>query len=233
MKNWCLYQILFPNGKRYIGITSNFKERMASHLWCARYAPDRKRFRLHHAIEKYGWDNIERRILIVGSRNYICEMEIRAIAAWNLTDVRFGYNVLLGGDLAPTLNPDVAKRSGDSRKGIRKSEEHKRKISEALKGHRHSDATKKKIGKAFIGRKLTDEHKLKITISGLGRKHSEESRLRMSRKLSGKTKSQVHREALSAALRGRTTTPCSDDTKLKISIANKAAWAKRKITANT
>ena len=53
MKNqitWKIYQILFPNGKRYIGQTINYKRRWREHLW---EAFNGSQLKVYRAIRKY------------------------------------------------------------------------------------------------------------------------------------------------------------------------------------
>lgn len=73
-----------------------------------------------------------------------------------------------------------------------KTEEHKRKLSEACKGNKHSEETKRKIGLASKGKNLgkhpTEETREKMRLSHIGNqsalgchwKHSEETKKRMS-----------------------------------------------------
>ena len=68
-------------------------------------------------------------------------------------------------------------------KGDKKSEEHKKKLSEAKKGLKtcpHSEKTKNKISEALKGRSFSEEHKKKISESGKGRKVSEETMKKIS-----------------------------------------------------
>lgn len=84
-----------------------------------------------------------------------------------------------------------------------KSEEHKRKISEALKGHSVSDANRK----AFIKRN--------------SRPHSQETKDRMSRSAIGKPKSDEMKTKLARSKTGVKRPPFSDEWKKSISLASK------------
>ena len=60
----------------------------------------------------------------------------------------------------------MKQRLGTSRRGIRFSEEHKKKLREnhvGMKGMRHSEETKEKIRRVAIGRKMSIEARLKIS----------------------------------------------------------------------
>lgn len=89
-------------------------------------------------------------------------------------------------------------------KGNVLSDEHKRKLSEALSGEKHPMYGKKhtplsleKMSKARIGFTHTDDAKQKISIGNKGKKLTYEQRKRMSDVRKGKTLSKEHRENLS------------------------------------
>lgn len=97
---WTVYEHISPSGKKYIGITSNDpKIRWANgngykrnpHFWAA--------------IEKYGWKNIQHRILFVGlQKKYADIFEIELIAIFKTTENQYGYNMLKGGRLGLAKN---------------------------------------------------------------------------------------------------------------------------------
>ena len=59
-KKFCVYEHLFPNGKRYIGITSKKpKTRWENGNG---YDKDHQPV-IYNAIQKYGWDNIQHNII--------------------------------------------------------------------------------------------------------------------------------------------------------------------------
>jgi hypothetical protein len=93
-----LYVLLFPNQKRYFGISKNAKKRYYDHL-CSK-----NNYPVHYAIRKYGPPIL--RIICVGRRTYIQQLEIACIAKFETTDRGYGYNVSLGGELGPT--PEMA-----------------------------------------------------------------------------------------------------------------------------
>lgn len=90
------------------------------------------------------------------------------------------------------------KRQAGSLKGVPKSAEHRRKISESNKRQYASEEGKKRkqrisqctAGKAsWLGRKHTEETKLKMSMSAKGKKKSEEHRRRISESKKGKPRS--------------------------------------------
>ena len=80
-------------------------------------------------------------------------------------------------------------------------------------------------------KRLNPEHVEKIRRSSTGRRHTDASRFKMSSIHKGVPKSEEHKRSLSMALSGKKTAPCSDETKAKISAANKASWARRRFRA--
>ena len=71
---YCLYIITFPNNKKYIGITTNFRARKNKH----KYRKDKKAYqhlKLYRAINKYGFDNL----IWKTYTNYSSEEELKNI----------------------------------------------------------------------------------------------------------------------------------------------------------
>lgn len=60
MKTYSVYEHVFPNGKRYIGITCEPKKR-----WNGGHGYDTQP-KMKRAIQCYGWDNIEHNIICEG-----------------------------------------------------------------------------------------------------------------------------------------------------------------------
>jgi hypothetical protein len=149
-----LYSLDFPNGKKYIGITSRgLAVRWRGHCCAAAGGMDRP---VNEAIRKYGAANVVARTLVVGEKRYIQDLEIAAIATFRTTDREFGYNLGLGGETAPTSNPLVAAKVRASMMG-----------NQNCVGFRHTPETCAKISAARmgnrgpLGRKQSPEHAAK------------------------------------------------------------------------
>lgn len=106
----------------------------------------------YSAIQKYGWDNFEHKIVAENlSKQEACEMERNLIAKYQTQNNQFGYNIFDGGT-APSL-----------------PQETKNKIANGLKGNKNglgkpcSEEKKKKISNAQKGKKLTEEHKKNLS----------------------------------------------------------------------
>ena len=91
-----LYQLLFPNGKSYIGITSKTANvRFKEHCF-----PSKKRNAFQHAIHVYGAENVILLVLgTVDNWELLCLSEIEAIEKFNTFYKNGnGYNLTLGGE---------------------------------------------------------------------------------------------------------------------------------------
>ena len=107
---WTVYMHTVPNGKRYIGITSKKPE--------DRWGKDGSGYEKQmfmNAINKYGWDNIEHKILFTNLTHVEANCKEKfLIKYYNTTDRNYGYNRSYGGD--------------KTTKGLKYSDESKNKI---------------------------------------------------------------------------------------------------------
>lgn len=103
--NSYLYRITnLVNGKIYIGQTKNPKRRWYTHKRRKDGCP-----KLYAAINKYGADNFRFEILVIGSKEYINDLEILAIQKFD--SMESGYNIKPGGDVCSGYK--IAKRRDD------------------------------------------------------------------------------------------------------------------------
>jgi len=102
------------NNKSYVGVTTNFYNRMKSHKSCGN-------IRLKKDIKKYGWHSFDKRILLKSTEDYCYEIEDTLIQYYNCE-----YNIATGGegrrkgDVAGSKNPS-AKLSEDVVEEIREA----------------------------------------------------------------------------------------------------------------
>jgi len=175
--DYVLYEHIFPNGKRYFGITSQKPE----YRW---RGGDGYRFQqlMYRAILKYGWDNIEHIIIATRlSHDWACVLEQLLIANYHTNNIKYGYN-----------NTD----GGEGIKGYHLTDEQKEVLRKASTGRHHSEETKHRLSemKKGIPAKLSDEqHRLKSermkgTALHKGYKHSDETKRILSEKAKGKVR---------------------------------------------
>jgi hypothetical protein len=123
-----LYCLTFPNGKKYIGLSGDVRNRLRLHCLTAkkgiRTAP------IYAAIRKYGSPSVS--VLCSGTLPYIADLEIKAIAAFQTRNRQLGYNVHLGGSLGPA--PETRVKIGAAHRGKTISPELRAKWSAAKKG---------------------------------------------------------------------------------------------------
>lgn len=133
--NYTVYVHTTPSNKRYVGITRQDVNRR----W-----RNGERYRegyFKNAVKKYGWDNIQHKILHTGLDEQTAkEIEKQLIAEYKTMDRNFGYNRTIG---------------GEGVNGLVHTEESKQKMREAHLGEKNhiygkhvSEETKKKISKS-------------------------------------------------------------------------------------
>lgn len=93
MSKYVVYTHIFPNGKRYVGITGqrlNDRFRRNGNGYVGQF--------VHNAIIKYGWHNVEHRILYENlTLSEAEDLEKKIISEWKTNDRKYGYNVVDGG----------------------------------------------------------------------------------------------------------------------------------------
>lgn len=193
-----LYRLDFPNGKSYVGITSDAAEaRFKVHVGKAR-SPNS--WAVHKAINKYGADSVRVVTLaIADSWEYLCLIERKAIDVFG-TFGKAGYNLTAGGD------------------GFRgeHTQDTKDKISAANKGRVFSKETCALISaakKGKPGKPLTDEAKRNLSAINTGRTFSESTREKISASMRGRKMPDSTKEKLRAtyATRAGRQTPTADE----------------------
>ena len=100
MKKYIVYMHIFPNGKKYIGITC----KSPNGRWegGTGYSVKSQPI-MYHAIQKYGWNNVEHKILYQNlTYEKAIEIEKQLIAQYKTNCKRygctFGYNMTDGGE---------------------------------------------------------------------------------------------------------------------------------------
>ena len=155
---YTVYMHITPNNKRYIGITS----RKPAYRWNhGNGYKQNKHF--YNAILKYAWDNIEHIIVAEKlSKESACALEQELIARYDTTNQQKGFNRSVGGEsgsLGVKRSQEAIEKSRAGRigkpswaKGKKFSQEHCRKISQALTGKHHSEEVKLKLSIAHKGK---------------------------------------------------------------------------------
>lgn len=116
-----VYWLRFPNGKGYVGQSTNLQRRLFHE-----YPNGNCSQLVGRAIVKYGWNNVEKHVLLHCDPQSLDQFEVHFIAMLQANDRRFGYNVTSGGDSNPQSVADVRRRT---------SETHKQLCRDGLKPH--------------------------------------------------------------------------------------------------
>lgn len=171
-----VYCYTSPSGKKYIGITGKTLEQRAGrngseYVSCKRF---------YNAIQKYGWDNFTKEILIDNlTYQEAFQKEKELIALYDTTNPEKGYNLSLGGE-APFLGRHHTAETKEKLRQV--STEHSywrgKHIPEEVKekiriknqlnfsgeknpmfGKHHTEETKEKIRKTFQERGISQKEK--------------------------------------------------------------------------
>lgn len=144
-----IYVFEFPNGKRYVGATT---EKKIENRWRngREYASEVKT-----AIDFYEWCNINKYYWEVPD-SQLDDMERFLISVYKSTYPEFGYNRQSGGKkgFTHTTSEETRRKQSESLKGNQnatgkpKPEETRRKMSESHKGKHHTDEAIRKMSEA-------------------------------------------------------------------------------------
>lgn len=203
MKKFYVYVHVCPNGKCYVGCTTRVKPEL-------RWAEGKGYWYNKHfskAILKYGWDNITHEVFEVDSAEEMYRKEVELISFYHSNDPRYGYNHSSGGEKGAL--------------GCIRSEEYRKKQSEARKGKSLGEETKKKMSEAKKGKPRSEEFRKKMSETRKKEWLDPEVRRKRSEALKGKPRSEEARKHIAEAKKGRSHKPHSEETRKKLSEAAK------------
>lgn len=147
---------MFSQG--YVGVSKNIKRRWESHKFYTQNA------HLKHAVDKYGWDNLVKEIILIADDDYCLDIEFKLRPS-----NKIGWNIIAGGGKPPSALGKKFIRSEEYKqkqrlaqlgkpawnKGLKLTEEQKAKQfnlasymktkEHPFKGKKHSEETKEKI----------------------------------------------------------------------------------------
>lgn len=169
---YSVYIHTFPNGKKYVGVTS-WKPELR---WGANGCNYKNPYMVN-AIKKYGWDNITHEIVAENlTVDQASQMEIELIAKYNSADRKYGYNISPGGVECKICSDETKEKLRKANIGKIMSEETKRKIGDFNRGRHHTEESKKRMSEA----------QKKSFKNGNNAIHSPEVRARVAEKLRGR-----------------------------------------------
>ena len=204
MNIYTVYVHICPNNKKYIGITCKKPE----YRW-----DNGKGYKnndhFYKAIQKYGWDNIQHKILFTGLTKEEAEQkEIELIAKYNTTDREYGYNNEKGGHYAGKMSKRSKDKLSKSVKELWQNVEYRKKQeakTPPMLGKHHSQEARQKISEKAKKRKITNEQKEKLRISMIGKHHKEETKEKIRQKMLGRKMSDEAKKKISEQRKGKST----------------------------
>ena len=233
-----LYSLNFPNGKKYIGVSTKPKhKRIYQHCEKANKGLTHP---LYAAIRKYGKPKVL--VLCAGSADYISDLEIKAITIFRTQDRKFGYNIAFGGHSPHP--PEVRARIGAANRGRQKSPEWRAKISAAKRGkpsYQRTPESRLKMSLALKGRIIAPEWRAKIseTLTGKpGHPSTPETNAKIRAAHLGRKRTPEHQANITAALnrpevRAKLKAPKSPEHQAKITASLRAFHAARRLKGSS
>lgn len=215
-----IYCHIFPNGKRYVGLTRTSLERRWGHE-----GGNYKTCRLvDRAISKYGWENVEH-VLVdsAKTKEEAEEKERYYICKYDSDNPNHGYNILPGGDVATNdATEEMRYKLGKGWRGKNRTDEEKRKISEGVKR-----AFDRPESNGHIGLRPSDETKRKMSESQKAT-WDEDKRERASRRMKERMANPEYKKRIIDNLQKYQQKPgerhLSDSAKEKLSQFHKGRW---------
>jgi group I intron endonuclease len=226
-------------GRRYVGSSVNIRNRMRSHLYCAR---SDARICVSRAIRKLGARSFDAHVVCFAERSEIPIIETHLIAAWH-TAGPLGFNTFTTAtaNYGHAVYDATRRRLSAANKGKMPSHQCKAAKMEQLKTWRPSP---QHLAALIAGakKKKPQGFSMKLRMANIGKKHSEESKEKMRSAKLGKKQSPEHIENARLTRIGKKHTAewnakistsqkgkkVSAETKAKLSAIVKSWWANKK-----
>lgn len=173
-----IYLLEFPNGKRYVGLTTVSPKRRYGRHKAAAAKPENKS-RVYQAWRKHGPPSLQ--VLAEIPNEKLANAEREYIAAMN-TRIPHGYNQSEGGEGAfgIAVSEETRRKISEAQKGKVISEYSRQRMADAKRGRKHSEAHRAAISAALKGKPKAPEAMAKTHAANVGRVHSAETRAKIS-----------------------------------------------------
>ena len=162
---YCVYIHTAPNGKMYIGQTSQKPEARWNNGrgYCRRIKGKYAQPLMARAVHKIPWEYWEHEVVYEG----LTAEEANLYEEWLIylgwsDNPEYGYNIRKGGSNSG-LSEETKKKIGDANRGKVHSEEQNKRHSEIMRGRTLSEETKQKLRDASLGKAMSDEAKEKLS----------------------------------------------------------------------
>lgn len=175
MMNYKVYVHIFPNGKKYVGISRQKTKKR----W-----QNGKGYQgqfVYNAILKYGWNNIKHEILYTNLTKEEAEnTEINLIKIYRSNEYKYGYNIAKGGNCQESVSDQTKRKISLLKKGKKRPPDVIKKMQEGHKNYKMSEENKNKMSKRLKLQYLGEGNPF------YGKKHTIETKRKMSQKRKGK-----------------------------------------------
>ena len=213
MRYWVYIHTCKANGKKYVGITTKIKPELR---WAEGNGYQANKH-FYSAIQKYGWTNFQHEVFEVDSKEEMYYAEKYLIAYYHTTESEFGYNHSSGGEnggLGCTRSEETRRKMSEANRKSHSDPEYRKKASEAHKKKWLDPEYREKVVKA-MKEKYSDPEYKKKQFENLKKIHSDpEVRRKKSEAFKGRKLSEETRRKISETLTGRT---LSEERRRKIS----------------
>jgi len=164
MKKCGIYKITSPSGRIYIGQSIDIQKRIWGYM--SNHGA-KKQYKLYNSLKKYGWNAHTFEIIEECSIDLLNERERYWQEFYDVLNREKGLNCILTctKDKKTVRSEETRKRYSEAMKGKTLTEQHRKKLSKAKKGKKFSEAHKKAMAEAHKGYKFSEESKQKMSDS--------------------------------------------------------------------
>jgi group I intron endonuclease len=223
-----IYGILNKENKNiYIGGSSNILKRTKEHKKKLKLKKHENRF-LQKDYNNIGYNNFEIILIEKCDKCQLIEKEQHYIDLYKLTNSVYNIAMFAKSSLGIKRTEETRKKISEALtgresplKGIPRSEETKQKISVANTGYKHTEESKEKNRQAHLGTTQTEYAKQRISEFQRTQTRSEETRRRISEAKKGIPKSEETKEKLRQANLGKKQSNANKEALRQANIGNK------------
>lgn len=223
-----VYGILnLKNNNLYIGSSSNIYKRLLNHKKQLKKKTHENRF-LQKDWNEFGSENFSAILIERSEQSLLQEREQYFLNTYSKTNKLYNIAMLAYSSKGIKRTEETKKKMSEWQKGIchrgigyTHSEKTKEKIRQANTGYRHSEESKEKNRQAHLGTSMSEESRRKIADFQRTQVRSEETRRRMSESKKGTIVSESTREKLRQANLGKTISESNKEALRKANIGNK------------
>jgi len=182
---------MFSQG--YIGVSNNYEKRWHSHSWKT------ENVHFSNAIKKYGWKNLEKKVILIAEDKYCLDIENKLRPLKNI-----GWNISVGGGKPPSalgkkfgpMSDEIKAKVSASKKGFKHTPEIEAKVTQNLIIHGAPTRFKKGQSAWNKGKPMPSHVTESVVKANTGRVHSVEEKQKRSESMMGHAVSDYTRDRM-------------------------------------